>query len=83
VVSDKTTFAWVGDVFVDEAARGKGVARAMVRFLQEHPELQGLRRWMLATRDAHGVYEGLGFRVVDRPELLMHWRPGDNGWDAR
>src|SRR5690242_15507402 len=46
VVSDKTTFAWVCDVFVDEGFRGKGVARAMVRFAQEHPEFTSLRRWI-------------------------------------
>ena len=82
VVSDGTTFAWIADVFVDEAARGKGVARAMVRFALGHPELQGIRRWMLATRDAHGVYAGVGFKVVDRPESLMYWR-AEEGREAR
>lgn len=71
VVTDRATIAWLTDVVVDEAARGQGVARAMVRFLLEHPELQGLRRWGLTTRDAHGVYETLGFVPLERPDYHM------------
>jgi GNAT superfamily N-acetyltransferase len=75
VVSDRATFAWLCDVFVEEAHRGKGLARAMVRFALEHPEHQGLRRWLLATRDAHGVYSACGFQPLTEPERWMFLRP--------
>jgi GNAT superfamily N-acetyltransferase len=75
VISDKTTFAWLADVFVDEAHRGKGLAKAIVQFALDHPEYQGLRRWVLATRDAQPVYESVGFGVVPNPESWMI-RPG-------
>ncbi len=64
VVTDRATFAWLCDVIVNESWRGKGVGRAMVRTLIAHPELQTLRRWCLATKDAQGVYEPLGFEPV-------------------
>ena len=76
VVSDRTTFAWVCDVYVDEAHRGRGLARAMVRFALEHPEHQGLRRWLLATADAHGVYRAVGFEPVQAPERWLAHLPG-------
>jgi GNAT superfamily N-acetyltransferase len=75
VVSDQVTFAWICDVFVDEAHRGRGIARAMVRFALTHPDHQGLRRWLLATADAHAVYAGCGFKPLDNPERWMHIRP--------
>jgi GNAT superfamily N-acetyltransferase len=75
VVSDKTTFAWVCDVFVDEAHRGRGIARAMLRFALEHPEHQGLRRWLLATANAHGVYREVGFVPLPSPERWMAYLP--------
>jgi GNAT superfamily N-acetyltransferase len=75
IVSDKTTFAWVCDVFVDEAHRGKGIARAMVRYAQDHPDHLELRRWILATRDAHDVYAGVGFELIPNPERWMIWFP--------
>src|SRR5690242_8716337 len=53
VVSDKTSFAWVADVYVDEAHRRRGIALAMVKFALEHPEHAAPRKWMLGTRDAH------------------------------
>jgi GNAT superfamily N-acetyltransferase len=71
VVSDRTTFAWVCDVIVDEAHRGKGLARAMLNFALEHPDHQGLRRWILATKDAHGVYAACGFEPLKAPERWM------------
>ncbi|MGN6124348.1 MAG: GNAT family N-acetyltransferase [Sphingomonas oligoaromativorans] len=71
VVSDRATFAYLADVFVLDEARGQGIGRAMVRALMEHPELQGLRRWFLATLDAHGVYEALGWQPVAHPERLL------------
>lgn len=75
VISDKTTFAWIADVWVDEGARGQGIARAMVRFAQGHPDYQGLRRWVLATQDAQGVYRECGFELVENPERWMIFRP--------
>lgn len=71
VVSDRTTFAWVCDVFVDEAHRKRGLAKAMVRFALDHPEHQGIRRWLLATRDAHDVYRAVGFEMLSNPERWM------------
>jgi len=74
LVTDKATFAWVCDVVVAPGKEGRGLGRALVRTFQEHPELQGLRRWLLGTKDAHGVYEPLGFSVLDAPERFMHIR---------
>lgn len=71
VVSDKATFAWLCDVIVLSGRQGRGLGRALVQMLQQHEELQGLRRWLLGTKDAHGVYEPLGFTTVDAPERLM------------
>jgi GNAT superfamily N-acetyltransferase len=64
-VTDRATFAWLCDVFVAEAHRGRGLARAMVRALLDDPRLTTLRRFCLATRDAHEVYRPLGFVAVD------------------
>jgi len=71
IVSDRATFAWICDVFVDEPHRAKGLARAMISFALAHPEHQNLRRWLLATRDAHGVYRELGFEPLTNPERWM------------
>lgn len=71
VVSDQTTFAWVCDVFVDEKHRGQGIGKTMVRFALEHPDHQGLRRWILATRDAHPIYASCGFELLPNPEKWM------------
>jgi GNAT superfamily N-acetyltransferase len=65
VVTDRATFAWLCDVWVDEASRGHGLGKRLVAYLSGHPDLQGLRRWMLATKDAHGLYEGFGFVAAD------------------
>jgi len=72
LVTDKATFAWLCDVIVLPGKQGKGVGRALVQLFQRHPELQGLRRWLLGTKDAHGVYAPLGFTPVEAPERLMH-----------
>lgn len=75
LVTDKATFAWLCDVVVAPAHRGKGLARALVRAFQDHPELQGFRRWLLATKDAHGVYAPLGFGpLATPPERWMEIR---------
>lgn len=71
LVTDKATFAWLADVIVLPPHGGKGLARAMVSALRAHPELQGLRRWLLATKDAHGVYAPLGFEAIAAPERYM------------
>ncbi len=70
-VTDRATFAWVCDVFVLEGHRGRGLARCMVRALHGHPDLQTLRRWLLATADAHAIYESCGYRALARPERWM------------
>lgn len=74
LVTDKATFAWLCDVFVLPEHQGRGIARALVRAFREHAELQNLRRWILGTRDAHGVYAALGFEPVAAPERLMEIR---------
>lgn len=71
VITDRATFAYLADVFVLDAHRGNHLATEMVAALHAHPELQGLRRWMLATRDAHPVYAKLGWTPVAQPELFM------------
>jgi GNAT superfamily N-acetyltransferase len=76
VVTDSATFAYLADVYVLESHRGQGIARAMVAELQALPELQGLRRWILGTRDAHGVYEALGWeRVTDTTLFMQRYFP--------
>ena len=75
VVSDRATFAWIADVFVDGPHRGKRIANAMLRFALEHPAHQGLRRWILATRDAHEVYREVGFAPLPNPERFMILKP--------
>jgi GNAT superfamily N-acetyltransferase len=65
LITDKATFAYLGDVFVIEAYRGKGLSKWMMTAIHAHPEVQGLRRWILGTRDAHGLYEQFGWTVMD------------------
>ncbi|MEO7984563.1 MAG: GNAT family N-acetyltransferase [Bacteroidota bacterium] len=65
LVTDKATFAYLADVFILQACRGKGLSKWIMEAIQSHPELQGLRRWMLGTRDAHGLYEQFGWTVLD------------------
>jgi GNAT superfamily N-acetyltransferase len=71
VTSDRATVAYLGDVFVLPAHRGKGLSKWMVSCIIAHPELQGLRRWMLATADAHGLYAKFGFTAMKAPERWM------------
>jgi len=75
VVTDRATFGYLADVFVLPGHRGRGLSRFVVTALLEHPELSGLRRWMLATADAHGVYEPLGFTALDDPRRWMTLQP--------
>ena len=71
VISDFTTIAYVGDVFVLETHRGRGLGKWLMQCITEHPALQGLRRWILTTRDAHGLYSQFGFTPVKAPERFM------------
>jgi GNAT superfamily N-acetyltransferase len=71
VVSDFATFAYVGDVFVLPEFRGRGLSKRLMQAMVDHPQLQGLRRWLLATRDAHGLYEQYEFASLRHPERWM------------
>lgn len=70
-ITDYATHAYLADVYVLEAHQGQGIAQAMVAALQAHPELQGLRRWLLFTRDAHTLYARFGFEPLAHPERMM------------
>ncbi|KQV50303.1 hypothetical protein ASC95_13025 [Pelomonas sp. Root1217] len=77
VVTDRTTFAYLCDVYVLDAHRGRGLANWMIETLLAHADLQGLRRFMLFTRDAHAVYAGHGFSPLAKPQRGMEIvRPG-------
>ena len=64
-ITDKTTFAYLADVFILEEYRKKGLSKWLIETIQAYPDLQGLRRWMPGTRDAHGLYEKFGWTVLD------------------
>ncbi|MFJ6557583.1 GNAT family N-acetyltransferase [Streptomyces luteogriseus] len=70
VITDRATFAWLCDVYVDPSVRGKGVGSALVAAVRDEMRQYGVRRVLLATHDAHGVYAKLGFAPLERPE---HW----------
>jgi GNAT superfamily N-acetyltransferase len=71
VVTDKATFAYLADVYVLEAHRGRGLGRRLVQAVLAHPDLRGLRRFVLVTRDAHPLYAAYGFTALRRPEGYM------------
>jgi GNAT superfamily N-acetyltransferase len=71
VVSDLATVAYLGDVFVLESHRGRGLSKFLMECVTQHPALQNLRRWILLTRDAHGLYAQFGFTPVKSPERYM------------
>lgn len=79
VVSDQATFAYLGDVYVLEKFRGRGLSKWLMETIISHPDLQGLRRWLLATRDAHGLYAQFGFTALKVPERWME-RPAPNAY---
>lgn len=70
-ITDYATFAWIADVWVDAEARGAGLGRRMVQWFVDHPRYQGIRRIALVTRDAHGVYQALGFHAPLKPQNYM------------
>ena len=71
IISDRATLAYLADVYVLEEHRGHGLGVWLVDFIMRHPDLQGLRRWMLATQDAHGLYQKFGWTAVTTPERWM------------
>lgn len=71
VITDRATFAWLADVFIDPAQQGLGLGKALMDGIIAHPDLQDLRRFMLVTADAHSLYERYGFTAVEKPERLM------------
>jgi GNAT superfamily N-acetyltransferase len=71
VITDRATFAWVGDVFIHESHRGRGLSLWLMRCVLAHPQLQELRRWLLASTSARGLYERVGFVPLAAPERFM------------
>jgi GNAT superfamily N-acetyltransferase len=71
VITDYATFAYLADVFVLPSHQGRGIGKQLMEAVRAHPRLQGLRRWMLVTRDAHGLYEQFGFHALAAPERHM------------
>ncbi len=71
VITDHATFAYIADVFIDEAYRGKGLSKWLMEVILKHPSLQGLRRILLATRDAHDLYAKFGFKGLPEPDRWM------------
>ena len=71
VITDRATFAYVSDVFVDPEQRGQGIGKGLMRAVISHPQLQDLRRWLLVTADAHGLYAKQGFQALATPERFM------------
>lgn len=78
VITDQATFAYLADVFVLESYRKKGISKYLMQFIMDSPELKGLRRFMLATKDAHSLYEKFGFKKLSTPERFMELKPFEN-----
>ena len=74
VISDKTRFAYILDVVVDEKYRKKGIGQKMINYILEHDDMKDVYQWLLITKDAHGVYQKTGFEVVSRPDDWMEIR---------
>lgn len=79
VVTDRATFAYLADVFVVERHRGQGLGKWLMEVVLSHPELQGLRRWMLATADAHELYRRCGFTGLGKPDIFMEKKDASYG----
>ena len=71
IISDYTTIAYLGDVYVLPEFRGQGLSKWLMQTIRSHPELQGLRRWFLVTADAHGLYKQYGWKELAQPERWM------------
>ena len=71
IVTDYATFAYLGDVYILQEFRGLGLSKRLMETIVNHPDLQGFRRWVLATRDAHTLYEKFGFHELVHPERWM------------
>jgi GNAT superfamily N-acetyltransferase len=71
VITDRATFAYLADVFVVEAERGHGLGKWLMSAIMEHPDLQDLRRWLVATRDGHALYAQFGFTPLGAPDRIM------------
>lgn len=71
VITDCATFGYLADVFILEEHRGKGLSKKLMEYIMSQPELKGLRRFMLATRDAHKLYEQYGFKQLAKPDRIM------------
>jgi len=73
VITDLATFGYLADVFILDPHRGKGLSKWLMSAIMAHPGLQGFRRWMLATRDAHGLYRQFGFQPLEKPERFLRY----------
>jgi GNAT superfamily N-acetyltransferase len=79
VVTDRATFAYLADVFVLDEHKGQGIGKWLLEVILSHPDLQGLRRWMLATRDAHDLYRRYAFTELARPGIFMERKDASYG----
>jgi GNAT superfamily N-acetyltransferase len=79
LITDYSTYAYLADVFIAAQYRGLGLSKWLIQFIITNPEVEGLRRWALATQDAHHLYAQFGFVPPEKPERLMH-RSGFNGY---
>lgn len=70
-ITDKATFGYLADVYVEEQYRGLGLSKKLISLMMFHKDLQGLRRYVLATVDAHGLYARYGFKAIENPERMM------------
>jgi GNAT superfamily N-acetyltransferase len=77
IISDRATFAYLADVFVLQQYRGRGLSLWLMECIVGHPDLQGLRRWMLGTEDAHKLYARYGFTAIGHPEIWMERHRSD------
>lgn len=76
VVTDYSIFAYLCDVFIHEEYRANGLGKWLVQAIMEHPDLAGMRRWVLVTNDAHGLYRQYGFTSLDDPgEWMQNFKP--------
>lgn len=78
VISDMASFGYLADVFVLEEQRGKGISKQLMKFIIDYEPLKGLRRFMLATKDAHSLYEKYGFKPLATPDRFMEIKPFEN-----